>query len=145
MRSWREFDCPEWRMTDSCSGKTTSWCELEFNDLLQNIHLYLRLNHGTASEHLKYSAHKLLWCFMMFLWLSWGLTTTQQRIWIGLVSPLPDPQKMTGADTDPEYRIDASLPSCRLIPLNRGLQPCSWIATFLQISAPTQIKHTWTS
>ncbi len=35
----------------------------------------------------------------------------QHRIWIGLVWPTPDPQKMTGSgdDTDPEYRIDASL------------------------------------
>ncbi len=30
--------------------------ELKFNDL--NIHLYLRLNYRTASEHLKYSALK---------------------------------------------------------------------------------------
>ncbi len=27
----------------------------------------------------------------------------------------------------------------------RGLQPCSWRANVLQISAPTPIKHTWTS
>ncbi len=41
--------------------------ELEFNDL--NIHLYLRLNYGTASEHFKYSAQTLfgdLWCFCGF-------------------------------------------------------------------------------
>ncbi len=41
--------------------------ELEFNDL--NIHLYLRFNYGTASEHLNYSARKLygaLWCFCGF-------------------------------------------------------------------------------
>ncbi len=43
-------------MTDSRVGKK-SLCELEFNDL--NIHLYLTLNYGTASEHLKYSAWKL--------------------------------------------------------------------------------------
>ncbi len=43
-------------MTDSCSGEKRLR-ELEFNDL--NIHLYLRLNDGTASEHLKYSARKL--------------------------------------------------------------------------------------
>ncbi len=41
--------------------------ELEFNDL--NIPLYLRLNYGTAAEHLKYSAQKLygaLWCICDF-------------------------------------------------------------------------------
>ncbi len=27
----------------------------------------------------------------------------------------------------------------------RGLQPCSWRATVLQISSPNPIKHTWTS
>ncbi len=43
-------------MTDSRSGEK-SLCELEFNDL--NINLYLTLNYGTASEHLKYSARKL--------------------------------------------------------------------------------------
>ncbi len=33
----------------------------------------------------------------------------QHRIWIRLVWLMPNPQKMTGADTDPEYWIDASL------------------------------------
>ncbi len=44
-----------------------SLCELEFNDF--NIHLCLRLNHGTASEQLKYSAQILygaLWCLCGF-------------------------------------------------------------------------------
>ncbi len=56
----------KWRMTDSQSGEKIL-CELEFNDL--NIHLYLRLNHGTVLEHLKYSARKLygaLWCLCGF-------------------------------------------------------------------------------
>ncbi len=56
----------ELRMTDSRSGEK-SLRELEFNDL--NIHLYLRLNYGTPSEHLKYSAQTLygaLWCFCSF-------------------------------------------------------------------------------
>ncbi len=56
---------------------------------------------------------------MMFLWLPWGLTTTQNsislkaqdRIWIG--SRLTDTRSAEndwiGADTDPAYRIDASL------------------------------------
>ncbi len=56
---------------------------------------------------------------MMFLWLPWGLTTTQNsislkaqdRIWIG--SRLTDTRSAEndwiGADTDPQYRIDASL------------------------------------
>ncbi len=44
----------ERRMTGS--GERSS-CGLEFNDL--NIHLYLRLNYGTAPEHLKYSVRTL--------------------------------------------------------------------------------------
>ncbi len=56
---------------------------------------------------------------MMFLWLLWGLTTTQNiislkaqdRIWI--VSRLTDTRSAEndwiGAETDPQYRIDASL------------------------------------
>ncbi len=106
----------EWRMTDSCSGEK-SLRELEFNDL--NIHLYLSLNYGTASEHLKYSAWKLygaLWCFMMFLWLSWGLKTTQNSIRrtsdldrSRLIDTRSTENDRIGADTDPEYRIGASL------------------------------------
>ncbi len=42
-------------MTD-CRSREKSLPELEFNDL--NIHPYLRLNYGTASEHLKYNALK---------------------------------------------------------------------------------------
>ncbi len=44
------------RQTDRRSAEK-SLCELEFNDL--NIHLYLGLNYGTASEHLKYNAQTL--------------------------------------------------------------------------------------
>ncbi len=56
---------------------------------------------------------------MMFVWLPWGLTTTQNsislkaqdRIWIG--SRLTDTRSAEndwiGADTDPQYRINASL------------------------------------
>ncbi len=43
-------------MTDRLSGEK-GLCELEFKDL--NIHLYLRLNYGTASEHMKYNARTL--------------------------------------------------------------------------------------
>ncbi len=53
---------------------------------------------------------------MMFMWFSWGLTTAQNRI--RTTSNL-DRSRLTdtrsaendriGADTDPEYRIDASL------------------------------------
>ncbi len=66
-----EFDCSNrterngWQ-TDRRSGEK-SLCELEFNDL--NIHLYLRLNYGTASEHLNYNARTLygaLWCLCGF-------------------------------------------------------------------------------
>ncbi len=63
-------------MTDSCSGEK-SLRELEFNSL--NIHLYLTLNYGTASEHLEYSAHNFLVLYDV-LWLSWGLTITQNSI-----------------------------------------------------------------
>ncbi len=38
-------------MTDSRS-REKSWRELEFNDL--NIHLYLTLKYGMASEHLDF-------------------------------------------------------------------------------------------
>ncbi len=57
-------------MTDSRS-REKSLRELEFNDL--NIHLYLSLNYGTASEHLDFD-------FMVLynaLVLSRGLTITQ--------------------------------------------------------------------
>ncbi len=121
MCSWREFhrlDClnrtghslnAEWRMTDRCSGEK-SLRELELNDL--NIHLYLTLNYGTASEHLDFD-------FMVLynvLWLSWGLIITQNSM--HTISDL-DRFRLTdtrsaenasiGADTDSEYRIDASL------------------------------------
>ncbi len=44
-----------------------------------NIHLYLRLSYGTASEHMKYSAQKRYGAILCFV-LSWGLTTTQNSI-----------------------------------------------------------------
>ncbi len=106
------------RMTDRRSGEK-SLPQLEFNDL--NTHLYLRLNYGRASEHLKYSARKLC-CFIMFLCLSWGSTITQNSI--RTISDL-DRSRLTdtrsaenvriGADTDTEYRIDASLVLCIFI------------------------------
>ncbi len=40
-------------MKDSCSEEKC------LRELDLNIHLYLTLNYVTASEHLKYSAHKL--------------------------------------------------------------------------------------
>ncbi len=96
-------------MTDSRSGEK-SLRELEFNDF--NIHLYLTLNYGTTSEHLDfdfmvlYNVFVLLWCF----------TITQNSI--HTISDL-DRSRLSdtrsaendriGADTDPEYRIDASL------------------------------------
>ncbi len=56
---------------------------------------------------------------MMSLWLRWGLTTTQNsislkaqdRIWIGsrLTDTRPAENDWIGTDTDPAYRIDASL------------------------------------
>ncbi len=96
-------------MTDRCS-REKSLCELEFNDL--NIHLYLTLNYGTASEHLDFDFIVLYNAFV----LSWGLTITQNSI--HTISDL-DRSRLSetrsaendriGTDTDPEYRIDASL------------------------------------
>ncbi len=98
----------EWRMTDSRS-REKSLRELEFNNL--NIHQYLKLNHGIDSEHLKYSARKLygvLWCFCGFrgAYQRHRIVYAQHRIWIGLVSPIPDLQKMTRSDPIPILSID---------------------------------------
>ncbi len=96
-------------MTDRRS-REESLHELEFNDL--NIHLYLTLNYGTASEHLDFDSMVLYNAFV----LSWGLTITQnsiRRISDLDRSRLSDTRSTEndriGADTDPEYRIDASL------------------------------------
>ncbi len=96
-------------MTDRRS-RETSLPELEFNDL--NIHLYLTLNYGTASEHLDFDFMVLYNAFV----LSRGLTITQNSICT--ISDL-DRSRLSdtrsaengriGANTDPEYRIDASL------------------------------------
>ncbi len=96
-------------MTDSRS-REKSLRELEFKDL--NIHLYLTLNYGTASEQLDFDFMVLYNAFV----LSWGLTITQNSI--HTISDL-DRSRLSdtrsaendriGADTDPEYRIDASL------------------------------------
>ncbi len=96
-------------MTDSRSGEK-SLRELEFNDL--NIHLYLTLNYGTDSEQLDFDFMVLYNAFV----LSWGLTITLNSICT--ISDL-DRSRLTDtrsaendrirADTDPEYRIDASL------------------------------------
>ncbi len=84
--------------------------ELEFNDL--NIHLYLTLNYGTASEHLDFDSMVLYNAFV----LSWGLTITQNSIRrisdldrSGLTDTRSAENDRIGADTDPEYQIDASL------------------------------------
>ncbi len=97
-------------MTDRRS-REKSLRELEFNDL--NIHLYLTLNYGTASEHLDFDSMVLYNAFV----LTRGLTITQNsnlyaqyRIWISLVSPIPDPQKMTGSEQIPILRIGSMLP-----------------------------------
>ncbi len=60
-------------MTDSRS-REKSLHELEFNYL--NIHLYLTLNYGTASEHLDFDFMVLYNAFV----LSWSLTITQNSI-----------------------------------------------------------------
>ncbi len=52
-------------LTGLISAAERSLREVEFNDL--NIHLYLRLNYGTASEHLKYSAWKLYDVYVAFV------------------------------------------------------------------------------
>ncbi len=96
-------------MTDRRS-REKSLHELEFKDL--NIHLYLTLNYGAASEHLDFDFMVPYNAFV----LSWGLTITQNSI--RTISDL-ERSRLTdtrsaendriGADTDPEYRIDASL------------------------------------
>ncbi len=53
---WRMTDRQTDRQTDRRSGEKSLY-ELEFNNL--NIHLYIVLNYGTASEHLKYNAQTL--------------------------------------------------------------------------------------
>ncbi len=77
------------------------------------MHLYLTLNYGTASEHLDFDSMVLYNAFV----LSWGLTITQnsiRRISDLDRSRLSDTRSAEndriGADADPEYRIDASLP-----------------------------------
>ncbi len=54
-------------MTDSRSGEK-SLRELESNDL--NINLYLRLNYGTASEHLDFDFMVLYNVFVAFVGLN---------------------------------------------------------------------------
>ncbi len=86
----------EWRMTDSSSREKREHT----------------LNYRTASEHLVFDFMVLYNAFV----LSWGLTITQNSI--RTISNL-DRSRLTdtrsaendriGADTDPEYRIDASL------------------------------------
>ncbi len=93
---------------DRQSSGEKSLHELEFNNL--NIHLSLTLNYGTASEQLNFD-------FMVLynvLVLSWGLTITQDsiaqyRIWIGLISPIPDPQKWTVSEPIPIPNTNNSL------------------------------------
>ncbi len=102
-------------MTDRRS-REKSLPELEFNDL--NIHLYLTLNYGTTSEHLDFDFMVLYNACV----LSRGLTRTQnsiRRISDLDRSRLSDTRSAEndriGADTDPEYRIDASLVNLRNI------------------------------
>ncbi len=96
-------------MTDSRSGEN-NLRELEFNDL--NIHLYLTLNYGTASEHLDFD---LMVLYNVFV-LPWGLTITHNSTRTisdldrsGLTDTRSAENASIGADTDPKYRIDASL------------------------------------
>ncbi len=82
------------RMTDSRSREefTRTWI---FNDL--NIHLYLRLNYGTAAEHFKYSAAQN------------SVRTTSDLDRSRLTDTRSAENDQIETDTDPEYRIDASL------------------------------------
>ncbi len=106
----RNTQFERWLEDDRQTQREKSLRELEFNDL--NINLYLTLNYGTASEHLDFDFMVLYNAFV----LSWGLTITQNSI--HTISDL-DRSRLSdtrsaendriGADTDPEYRIDASL------------------------------------
>ncbi len=106
----RNTQFERWMEDDRQTQREKSLHELEFNDL--NIHLYLTLNYGTASEHLDFDFMVLYNAFV----LSRGLTITQnsiRRISDLDRSRLSDTRSAEndriGADTDPEYRIDASL------------------------------------
>ncbi len=121
-------------MTDSRSGEK-SLRELEFNDL--NIHLYLTLNYGTASEHLDFDFMVLYNAFV----LSWGLTITQNsicRISDLDRSRLSDTRSAEndriGADTDPEYRIDASL-----VTIVVKCRACAWVEDLLTQHFPIPV------
>ncbi len=48
----RDMQFEGWTEDDRQTQQREALRELEFNDL--NIHLYLRLNYGTASEHLDF-------------------------------------------------------------------------------------------
>ncbi len=79
-------------MTDSRSG------EKSLREVDLNIHLYLTLNCGMASEHLKYSnkiklENKLYDVFVAFVGLNIRKNSVyaEYRIWISLVCPIPDP------------------------------------------------------
>ncbi len=89
-------------------GTTWGWV---INDRLFIFRWTNPLNYGTASEHLKYSS-KTLWCFIMILCLLWGLTITQNSIAMHNIefrSSRLTENASFGADTDTEYRINASL------------------------------------
>ncbi len=110
----RNTQFERWTEDNGQPQQREEFSELEFNDL--NIHLYLTLNYGTASEHLDFDFMVLYNAFV----LSWGLTITQNSI--HTISDL-DRSRLSdtrstendriGADTDPEYRIDASLNKTR--------------------------------
>ncbi len=79
-------------MTDRRSGEK-SLCELKYS-------LYLTLNYGTASEHLDFMV--LLNVFVAFVGLNNNtIVCTKYQICISLVSPMPDPQKMTASEPIP--------------------------------------------
>ncbi len=106
----RNTQFERWLEDDRQTQREKSLRELEFNDL--NINLYLTLNYGTASEHLDFDFMVLYNAFV----LSWGLTITQNSIHTisdldrsSLSDTRSAENDRIGADTDPEYRIDASL------------------------------------
>ncbi len=67
----RNTQFERWMEDDRQTQREKSLRELEFNDL--NIHLYLTLNYGTASEHLDFDFMVLYNAFV----LSRGLTITE--------------------------------------------------------------------
>ncbi len=106
LREFHCFDCRNWTQHAVWmlnGGWQTDAAERRIYVNL-NIQLYLTLNYGTASEHLDFMV--LFNVFVAFVGLNNNtIVYTKYRIWISLVSPMPDPQKMTVSEPIPSLSI----------------------------------------